>query len=46
MESRLQSITKPTGAMGVGPRLSITVGSKAQRGGEDPVRIIGKEPLK
>ena len=32
--------------MGDGPRLSITLGSMAQRGGENPVRNIGKEPLK
>jgi len=45
MESRLKFVTEPTGAMGDGPRLSITLGSMAQRG-ENPVRNIGKEPLK
>jgi len=46
MEAQLEFVTEPTGAMGDGPRLSITLGSKAQRGGENLVRIIGKEPPK
>lgn len=46
MECQLKFVTDLTGAMGDGPRLSITLGSKAQRGGENLRRIIGEEPLR
>ncbi len=45
MECQLKFVTDPTGAISDGPRLAIMLGSKAQRGGENLRRIIGKEPL-
>jgi hypothetical protein len=45
MEFQLTFVTEPTGAKGDMPRLPNRLGSKAQRCGENAVRIIGKEPM-